>query len=181
MKVVVEEYKPAWALQFERIKQELEETLLGVRYLAIEHVGSTSVPGLVAKPVIDLSIISERADVPAAIEALTSRGGYIYCGEMGIPDRHAFRNPGVVPSRNLYVSVKGCQSIRNQLGVRDVCRKDPNVRDKYSQTKLELAQREWRDVNEYCEAKNEVIAWVLEKAGMSQAERDEVRMLNTTT
>ena len=182
MKVVVEPYNPAWATQFELVKAELEEILYGVRYISIAHVGSTSVPGLAAKPVIDLSVISEREDVPAAIEALTSeKGGYMYVGEMGIPDRHAFRKSGVAPTRNLYVSVKDCQSIRNQLGVRDVCRRDPLVRDAYGRKKLELSQLEWRDVDEYCEAKNGIIAWVLEKAGMSNEEREQIRQLNTAS
>ncbi|KIX03067.1 uncharacterized protein Z518_06617 [Rhinocladiella mackenziei CBS 650.93] len=179
MKVVVEEYNPEWALQFQTIKQELEEVLKGVKYITIEHVGSTSVPGLASKPVIDLSVISEREDVDAAIEALTKNGGYAYMGEMGIPDRHALRKPGALPLRNLYVSVVGCQSIRNQLGVRDICRRDSEVREAYGKTKLKLSHREWTDVNEYCEAKNDIIAWVLEKAGMSNEERDQIRKLNT--
>ncbi|EXJ67478.1 uncharacterized protein A1O5_09491 [Cladophialophora psammophila CBS 110553] len=180
MKVVVEECNPEWAVQFQQIKEELEEILRGVNYLGIEHVGSTSVPGLVAKPVINLSIISSRADVQAAIDALTSKGGYVYEGEMGIPDRHAFRKLGAFPTRHLYVSVDRCQSIRNQLGVRDICRSDPAVRDAYGWTKLELVQREWRDVDQYCEAKNDILVWVLEKAGMSSEEREQVRQLTTT-
>ncbi|KAH0848298.1 hypothetical protein AYO21_04328 [Fonsecaea monophora] len=180
MKVIVEEYNPEWALQFQQIKTELQDVLGGVKYIGIEHVGSTAVPGLAAKPVIDLSIISGRADVEAAIHALTSRGGYIYKGEMGIPDRHALRKPGASPTRHLYISVDGCQSIRNQLGVRDICRKDSTVRDAYSRKKVELSQRDWRDVDQYCEAKNDILAWVLEKAGMSSEEREQVRQLNTT-
>lgn len=181
MKVVVEEYNPEWATQFQIIKKQLQEVLTGVSYIDIEHVGSTSVVGLAAKPVIDLSVISRREDVNPAIGALTSRGGYVYMGELGIPDRHAFRKPGALPTRNLYVSVDGCQSIRNQLGVRDICRKDPEVRDAYGKKKLELSQQEWRDVDEYCEAKNDIIAWVLERAGMSNEEREEIRQLNTAT
>lgn len=181
MKVVVEDYNPEWVVQFQTIKKQLEEVLKEVSYINIEHVGSTSVPGLAAKPVIDLSVISRREDIDLIIEALTSRGGYIYMGELGIPDRHAFRKPGALPTRNLYVSVDGCQSIRNQLGLRDICRKDPAVRDAYGKRKLELSQQEWRDVDEYCEAKNDIIAWILEKAGMSSEEREEIRQLNTTT
>lgn len=179
MKVVVEEYNPKWAIQFQTLKEELEDVLRGVKYLSIEHIGSTSVPRLAAKPVIDLSVISEPTDVGPAIEASTSRGGYTYLGEMGIPDRHAFRKRGVLPARHLYVSVAGCQSIRNHLGVRDICRKKPEVRDAYGQVKLELSQRDWKDVDEYCEAKNDILGWVLEQAGIDREERDQVRKLNT--
>ncbi|KIY03458.1 uncharacterized protein Z520_00149 [Fonsecaea multimorphosa CBS 102226] len=180
MRVVVEEYNPEWALQFQQIKRELQDVLREVKYIGIEHVGSTSVPGLAAKPVIDVSIISSGADVNAAIHALTSKGGYVYRGEMGIPDRHAFEKPGASPARHLYVSVEGCQSIRNQLGVRDICRKNPAVRDAYGRKKLELSQRDWRDGDQYCEAKNDILAWVLGKAEMSSDEREQVRQLNTT-
>ena len=81
MRVVVEEYKQEWAIQFENIKEELEQILIGIPYITIEHVGNTSVPGLAAKPVIDISIISKRTDVEAAIQALTAKGGYAYMGE----------------------------------------------------------------------------------------------------
>ena len=178
MLVVVEAYNPEWAIQFEKIKEEVEQALEGVPYISIEHVGSTSVPGLAAKPVIDLSVISERGDVEAAIQALTSKGGYVYMGDLGIPDRHALRKPGTLPARNLYVSVKDCQSIRNHLGVRDICRRDPAVRDAYGKTKLELSQREWENVDEYAMAKNDIIAWILEKVGLSSEERGQIRALN---
>lgn len=123
--------------------REFEGILQGVRYLTIEHVGSTSVPGLPAKPVIDLSVISERGDVDAAIQALTSKGGNGYTGELGIPDRHAFRKPDVVPVRHLYFSVKDYQSIRNQLALRENCSEDQTVREAYAKTRLELAQGDW--------------------------------------
>lgn len=181
MFVAVEEYNPEWPVQFQAIKEEIEEALIGVKHISIEHVGSTSVPGLAAKPVIDLSVISEREDIDAAIEALTVKGGYVYMGTMGIPDRHAFRKPGTVPTRNLYVSVKDCQSIRNHLGLRDLCRRDDSVRDRYGQTKLELSQREWKNVDEYCEAKNDIINWILEQVGLSEEERDAIRRMNSTT
>ncbi|OAP63337.1 hypothetical protein AYL99_02564 [Fonsecaea erecta] len=164
MKVVVEEYNPEWALQFQQIKEELQQALKGVKYIGIEHVGSTSVPGLAAKPVIDLSIISTRADVEAAINALTSKGGYIYRGEMGIPDRHAWGNPGHF-QRGISMSLWTDAS--------------PSGTN-WGQGKLELCKRDWRDVDQYCQAKNDILAWVLEKAGMSSEEREQVRQLNTT-
>jgi len=177
----VEEYNPEWAIQFEKIKSEVAQALEGIRYISVEHVGSTSVPGLAAKPIIDLSVISERGDVEVAIEALVSKGGYQYYGEIGIPDRHALRKPNALPKRNLYVSVKDCQSIRNQLGLRDLCRNDPAVRDSYGKTKLELSQREWENVDEYCRAKNDIFAWILEKVGFNSDERNQIRTLNGPT
>lgn len=128
MRVIVEAYNAEWVHQFEAIKAELEQNLQEVRYISIEHVGSTSVPVLAAKPVIDLSVISKRGAIKDAIQALTSKGGYAYMSEMGVPDRHALRKAGAVPARHLYVSVERCQSIRNHLTVREICRKDPRVR-----------------------------------------------------
>ncbi|KEF61526.1 uncharacterized protein A1O9_03093 [Exophiala aquamarina CBS 119918] len=180
MHVAVQEYNPEWPAQFETIKEEIETALIGVKRVSIEHVGSTSVPGLAAKPVIDLSVISDREDIEAAIEALTLQGGYTYMGTMGIPDRHAFRKRDILPTRNLYVSVKDCQSIRNHLALRDLCRRDDMVRDRYGQVKLELSRREWKSVDDYCEAKTAVISWILEQAGLSEEERDAIRRINTT-
>ncbi len=64
------------------------------------------------------------------------------------------------------------------LRVRDICRKHPPIRDAYGTKTLELAQQEWRDVDEYCDDKNDVLAWVLEKAGLSDEEREQIRQLN---
>jgi GrpB-like predicted nucleotidyltransferase (UPF0157 family) len=179
MKVTVESYNPKWATDFEQIKAELETALQGVNFISIEHVGSTSVAGLAAKPIIDISVISEREDVTAAIEALTANGLYTYLGEMGIPDRHGLKWSGTDPARNLYVCVKGCQSVRNHLALREVCRRNETVREVYGKKKLELATREWKSVDEYCEAKNEVISWALQQAGMSEEERKQITELNT--
>ncbi|KAK5065118.1 hypothetical protein LTR84_000954 [Exophiala bonariae] len=180
MLVVVEEYNPEWPIQFQEIKREIEQALLGVRYISIEHIGSTSVPGLAAKPVIDLVVISERDDVNGVIHALTAKGGYIYAGELGIPDRHVCRKADGIPARNLYVTVQDCQSVRNHLGVRDVCRRNASLRDQYGRFKMELSRREWRNVDEYCEAKNDIVCMILEQAGLSEEDRDAIRRVNTT-
>lgn len=181
MYVTVEEYNPEWPIQFQNIKREIEETLSGARYISIEHIGSTSVPGLAAKPIIDLVVISEREDVDGVIQALTAKGGYQYAGELGIPDRHVCRKPDVTPARNLYVSVRDCQSVRNHLGVRELCRRDASLRDRYAQVKLELSRREWKNVDEYCEAKNDIVCLILEQAGLSEDDREAIRRANTTT
>jgi GrpB-like predicted nucleotidyltransferase (UPF0157 family) len=182
MKVKVIPYNPEWPQHFSRIKSELEAILAETEYVSIEHVGSTSVPGLAAKPIIDISIVSEREDIPAIINALTQSGQYTHLGEMGIPDRHAFKHlpphSDKEPARNLYASVKDCQSMRNHLVVRDVCRRDPETRDAYGRKKLDLSEMEWKNVDEYCEAKNEILGWVLARAGMSAAEREDIRKVN---
>jgi GrpB-like predicted nucleotidyltransferase (UPF0157 family) len=181
MRVLVEKYNPDWAKQFGEIKQQLEKILEGVGYISIEHVGSTSVPGLAAKPVLDIDIVVNSANLNSTTKALIEKGGYDYLGEWGIPDRHVFRRPDALPTRNLYVCIEGSASLRNHLLVRDICRRDDSVRETYGRKKLELAQKDWADVDEYCEAKNEVLLYVLEKAGMDTGDREEIRRRNTAT
>lgn len=179
MKVEVEPYNPAWAQQFSEIKVELEKILQGVQHQSVEHVGSTSVPGLSAKPVIDVDIVVTPDQLGAVAVALEKRGGYQNLGDCGIPDRWAFKKQSASPTRNLYVCIDGSQALRNHLAVREICKRDGAVREAYGKKKMQLAQQEWPTVDDYCEAKNEILEWVLEKAGMAASDRDEVRKLNT--
>lgn len=178
MKVVVEEHNPLWAKQFQEVKQELEACLEGTPYLSIEHVGSTSVPGLAAKPILDIDIVIERPQLPGLIAALTTKGGYEYRGDLGITDREAFRKVGAEPARNLYTCIEGSQALRNHLAVRDLCRSDPYALEIYAQKKRELAAQEWPSVDAYAEAKNEVLQWLLARAGFAVADLDEIRAKN---
>lgn len=179
MKVVVEEYNPLWAKQFEQVKHELEDCLQGTRYLRIEHVGSTSVPGLAAKPILDIDIVIQRQQLQGVIETLTIKGGYEYKGDQGIPDREAFRKPNANPATNLYACIEGSQALRNHLAVRDMCRGDAHARDMYAQKKRELATKDWPNVDAYAEAKNEVLQWILARAGFASADLEEIRARNT--
>ncbi|EHY60671.1 hypothetical protein ABEF92_001040 [Exophiala dermatitidis] len=163
------------------LKEELEGILQEVRYYHHRCIlRSTCIPRLPAKPVTDPSVISEWGDVDAAIQALMSKKGTdiweSWESQIVIPSE----NLGVLPARHLYESVNHCRYIRNQPALRDTCRKDKNVRDAYAKTKLELAQRDWSSVDEYCEAKNGIIGWVLEQAGLSREDRKEIRRLNPT-
>ena len=96
--------------------------------LRIEHLGSTSVPGLAAKPIIDLTVVvAARRDVPAAIARLASLG-YRHQGNLGIDDRDAFDHPVDLPRHNLYVCPDGAASLVNQVTFRDVLRRNPSCR-----------------------------------------------------
>src|SRR6266536_5752002 len=126
--IIVVPYDPQWPKDFLTIKAELEPLLNGIPVISIEHVGSTSVLGLRAKPIIDVDVVVSRDIVTTAIEALTTEeAGYTYMGEWQIPDRHVLRllvQHQREPTRNLYVCVDGCQALKNHLGVRDVLRRD---------------------------------------------------------
>jgi GrpB-like predicted nucleotidyltransferase (UPF0157 family) len=140
MPVVVEPYNEEWSRQFAEIKAELETILRDVEYVSVEHVGSTSVPGLAAKPILDIDIVVLRDQLQKVISALT-KSDFLYMGELGIPDRHALRSPSQLPPRHLYVCVQNSPSLRNHLAVRDLLRKDDGLREEYGRLKLDLAQR----------------------------------------
>lgn len=178
MRVTIEQYNPQWPASFALIKASLQETLHRVPILEIEHVGSTSVPGLAAKPILDIDIVVTGISVPLAIAAL-EKGGYIYYGTWGIPDRHALRMPAQDPAVNLYVCVEKCLAIRNHIAVRDLLRKDEELRDEYSAVKLQLAQREWENMMAYSEAKNSILGKILARAGIGGAELADIEKVNT--
>jgi GrpB-like predicted nucleotidyltransferase (UPF0157 family) len=175
--VTVVPYNPDWPKQFENIKSDLETLLKDIPIISIEHVGSTSIPSLSAKPILDIDIIVPPSLVHPAISALTTpTAGYVYMGEWGIPDRHALRTEAT-PERNLYVVVDGCVALKNHLGVREVLRKDERLRREYEEVKRNLAER-GLEVDEYCELKSEVLGRILEKAGLGEEEREGVRRVN---
>ena len=92
MRVTVTEYDPRWPEQFARLREVLLAALRDVDVLAVEHVGSTAVAGLRAKPVIDVDVVVARPSLAGALGALESLG-YTYVGEQGVADRHALRAP----------------------------------------------------------------------------------------
>lgn len=142
MPVVVEPYNPQWALQFLQIKSDLEKYLSGVDYVSIEHVGSTSIPGLPAKPILDIDVVVAPSQLQHVITALSAENtGLLYMGELYIKDRHAFRAPGQEPVRNLYACIEGSAALRNHLGVRELLLKDEGLRREYGDLKMELGSR----------------------------------------
>jgi len=136
---------------------------------AIEHVGSTSVPGLAAKPIIDCDIVVAEADVTAAASVLVSLG-FTPLGELGIPLRWAFKEPARLSGTNTYVIVDGCLSLRNHLAVRDVLRADAALRDEYAAVKREAGVRA-ANIDEYGQAKSDMVQKILAAAGLTDAER----------
>lgn len=181
MHVIVEKYNPDWKTQFQKIKNDLEQYLSNVSYISIEHVGSTSVPGLAAKPVIDIDIIIKPENLNDCIRELEECSEYKYVGECGVQDRHAFKKPGAIPKSNVYVCVENCQALKNHLAIRNECIKDSRIRDKYSEWKLDLAKKDWKNVDEYCEAKNDIIELILIQAGFTEEETRAIRQVNTIT
>ena len=180
MRVVLEPYNPRWVSDFLEIKSELTEALKAVSYHSIEHIGSTSVPCLVAKPIIDVDIVVARQNVQDAVSACKAIG-YEYMGEWGVPDRHALRAPSKSPVRNLYVCVEGCFALRNHLAGRDSLKLDKGLRNEYATVKAQLASHEISDMDEYSEGKDEIVGKILEKAGFRREEPAMNERMNTAT
>jgi GrpB-like predicted nucleotidyltransferase (UPF0157 family) len=158
--LVVVDYDPSWPETFERLARPVRDSLadLGAE---IEHVGSTAVPGLAAKPIIDIDVVvPSAAEVPAAIERL--RGlGYVYQGDKGVPGREALLWPPGSPRHHLYVVVAGSEPHAAHLAFRDRLRADPETAARYAELKRDLAERHHRDRIAYGEGKNDFVAAVL--------------------
>jgi len=169
--ITVVEYDPAWPQRFEVLRREYAAAMAAARvpFVAIEHVGSTSVPGLAAKPVIDCDIVVREADVAAAGNVLMSLG-FTPLGELGIPQRWAFREPPRLAGTNTYVIVDGCLSLRNHRAVRDVLRADAALRDEYAEVKRRAGVRA-ANIDEYGQAKSDMVQKILAAAGLTDAER----------
>ncbi|WP_020576692.1 GrpB family protein [Actinopolymorpha alba] len=167
----VVEYDPVWPQRFEALRQEYAEAMAAadVPVVTIEHVGSTSVPGLAAKPVIDCDIVVSSRDVDAASRVLVSLG-FRPLGELGIPQRWAFKEPERLAGTNTYVVVEGCLSLWNHLCVRDILRVNAELRDEYAAVKKRVGA-EAANIDEYGRGKNAMVQKILAAAGLSAAER----------
>ncbi|RAR13352.1 arabinogalactan endo-1,4-beta-galactosidase [Stemphylium lycopersici] len=164
MSVTVEPYNPEWPQQFSKIKSELEVHLQDVSYLSIEHVGSTSVPDLVAKPIIDIDIIVTRDAVQPAIDALITHGKFDYLGELGVIDRHAFKDAHQPIPHNIYICVSGAVQTRNHLSLRETLRSNAELRDEYARVKLDLSASSTNIIS-YLVGKTAIVQKILRAAG----------------
>ncbi|MDX6332846.1 MAG: hypothetical protein QOG05_186 [Streptosporangiaceae bacterium] len=169
--IVVAGYDLAWPRRFEQLRREYAAAMAaaGVPVVAIEHVGSTSVPGLAAKPVIDCDIVVAGQDVAAASGVLAGLG-FRPLGERGIPLRWAFTEPERLAGTNTYIVVAGSLSLRNHLAVRDILRADPDLRQQYAAVK-KRAGATAATIDEYDRAKNGIVHKILAAAGLTEAER----------
>jgi GrpB-like predicted nucleotidyltransferase (UPF0157 family) len=149
--IVIVDYSPDWPLEFERLRDRAAAAV-GDIAIAIEHVGSTAVPGLAAKPVIDLVVVVEAADLQHAIDRLTAIG-YIHQGNLGVEGREAFGVPEGEPRHHLYVSPTDSEELRAQVAFRDRLRADPALAIEYEALKRELARRFRDDRVGYTDAK----------------------------
>jgi len=161
-RILIVEYDPQWpelfALEADRIR-----SVLGARALRLEHTGSTSVPGLIAKPIIDvLLVVSDSADGEAYVPALEAAGYVLRVREPEWFEHRMFQGPDT--EINLHVLSSGCAEIDRILIFRDWLRSNEGDRDLYARTKLALAQKQWEHVENYADAKTAIIKEILARA-----------------
>jgi GrpB-like predicted nucleotidyltransferase (UPF0157 family) len=185
LKVNVVAYDPQWAIQFRQIRDELDYAIsdfLPRDAFDIQHVGSTSVEGLAAKPIIDIDIIVPAEHIMEATQALTSHG-YTYAYEKGGIDRMVFRynlhklDSGAStptedgsPRRAVYLNKTDGAALANHLAVRDVLRRDQDMRDEYGALKMALSKEEHADIGAYGAKKQAFIIRGLEQSGLTKEE-----------
>lgn len=177
MTVEVRAYDPSWPARFAEVAATLRRALADGPEASVEHVGSTSVPGLAAKPVLDIDVIVAPDDVPATITAL-ERIGYRHRGDLGVAGREAFQAPDDDPRRHVYVCAAGTLNVRNHLAVRDVLRRNDDLREEYAAVKLALAADPAMDIDTYIAGKSVVLQKVLALSDLTDAERRQILSLN---
>jgi GrpB-like predicted nucleotidyltransferase (UPF0157 family) len=165
--VIVLNYDPNWPGLFQSLRKPIADAL-GDMAAAIEHVGSTAVPDLPAKPIIDIDVLlASETMLPAAIERLESLG-YIHRGNLGIPEREAFLAPANDPAHHLYVCPPYSAEFRTHLAFRDYLRAHPKDAKIYGDLKMALAERFREDRSAYITAKGEFVAELTSRAIATQ-------------
>ncbi len=154
-RILLKEYNPAWATRYEEERRKISQAL-GQDGVAIEHVGSTSVPGLCAKPILDILLLVKDASVEGSyVPALVEAG---YTLRVREPDWFGHRMlKGTSPEVNLHVFSSGCAEAQRMLDFRDWLRTHEDDRNLYANTKRNLAQQTWRYVQDYADAKSDVV------------------------
>lgn len=156
------EYRTEWPALFAR-EAERVRVILGARVLMLEHVGSTSVPGLAAKPIIDMILaVADSADEPTYVPAMESAGYKLQIREPEWHQHRLFKGPDA--NINLHVYTFGCPEIDKMLMFRDWLRANDVDRELYERTKRELAQQTWKYVQNYADAKTEVVEEIVARA-----------------
>ena len=160
------EYDPEWPGLYAREERRIR-SVLGDRVHRIEHTGSTSVPGLAAKPVIDITMIVADVKDEAAYAGDLEAAGYVIRIRENEPewyDHRVFKGPDT--NVNLHVFSDGCVELERMVGFRDWLRTHDDDRELYERTKRDLVAREWKYVQNYADAKTEVVESIVARAGL---------------
>lgn len=165
--VTVSPYDKAWKSAFEAIKQEIESAVSDL-ILGIEHVGSTSVEGMSAKPCIDIDVVIKDYSVFDDVVDKLANIGYIHEGDLGIKDREAFKytdKPHLM-KHHLYVCPQNSEKLRRHITFREFLKSYPDAVNKYSQVKETAAKLFPNDIDKYIEYKSPCIEELYKLCGL---------------
>jgi GrpB-like predicted nucleotidyltransferase (UPF0157 family) len=156
------EYDPEWPVLFQREAARIRAAL-GARALQVEHTGSTSVPGLAAKPLIDIVlVVADSGDEDAYVPPLEAAGYVLTIREPGWNEHRLFKGPDT--NVNVHTFSAGCPEIGRMLAFRDWLRAHDDDRELYEAAKRDLATQEWKYVQNYADAKSAVVEVILARA-----------------
>jgi GrpB-like predicted nucleotidyltransferase (UPF0157 family) len=165
--VIVLDYDSNWPALFQPLRRRIADAL-GDMAAAIEHVGSTAVPDLPAKPIIDIDVLLKSEPMlPTAVERLATLG-YVHRGNLGIPEREAFFAPVNDPPHHLYVCPPCSAEFRRHIAFRDYLRAHPKDAKIYGDMKIALAERFREDRSAYNTAKTEFVSELTSRAIAAQ-------------
>jgi GrpB-like predicted nucleotidyltransferase (UPF0157 family) len=168
--IVVADYDPVWPERFRQEEARIRAAL-GRAVLSIEHIGSTSVPGLAAKPLVDiLLVVEDSANEGSYLPALEEAGYVLRVREPDFDEHRMLRTP----QKDVHVHIFSADSpeIRRYLLLRDRLRQDDGERELYARTKRELASKDWPSVDHYAEAKTEIIEGIISRAAAGSSRED---------
>lgn len=167
-KVIVLPYDPNWKTCFESIKQELESAL-GNLAMRIEHVGSTSVEGLSAKPIIDIDVVIDDYSVFGSVVERLAAIGYTHEGDLGIKGREAFKysDKPHLQKHHLYVCPQDSAELLRHITFRDFLRSHPEAARKYGKVKETAAKLYPDNIEKYMEYKSPCIEELYRQCGLN--------------
>ncbi|MEM7576664.1 MAG: GrpB family protein [Planctomycetota bacterium] len=177
-RITVVDYDPAWPRRFDALHATLWPEL-SAHAFTLEHVGSTSVAELAAKPIIDAAVVVEDSAVLPSVIAVLATHGYVHRGDLGVPGREAFHPPARTFAHHLYACVRDNLGLRNHLALRDALRRDPQKAREYGALKKRLADRFPHDIDAYVAGKTDFILAVLRDTGFAEDELSAIRAVNT--
>jgi GrpB-like predicted nucleotidyltransferase (UPF0157 family) len=167
--IVIADYDPEWPRRFRREEEKIRAAL-GDAAMQIEHAGSTSVPSLAAKPIIDIVlVVADSTDEEAYVPALEASGYVLRIREPEWFEHRMFRERDT--NVNLHVFSRGCEEIDRMLVFRDWLRANESDRELYERTKRELAQNKWKYGQNYADAKTAVVEEIMARAGPQRTEQ----------
>lgn len=160
--IEIAEYDPAWPARYEREAARVRD-VLGMRVVRLEHAGSTAVPTLPAKPIVDMVLeVRDSADEPSYVPDLEAAGYMLRIREPEWFEHRVFRGPDT--NINLHVFSADCEETDRMLLFRDWLRANDADRERYAAAKRDLAARDWTYMQQYADAKTAVVAEIMARA-----------------